>query len=1008
VLGPASDAILMIDGAGRIRAINGEAERAFGYGRGELLGRPVEILITERTGKQHPELWKSFFGTLRSRPMETRYELAARRKDGTEFPVDIVLNPIETEDQSMVFATVRDVAVRRGEMAQAGYLAALIESSNDPMISKDLTGTITTWNPAAESLLGYTADEIIGKHISSLLPPDRLDEEDLILERIRRGEKLEHFETFRCGKDGREIAVSLTISPVRDSTGEIIGASKIVRDITDSMQSHRQIVREHDTAQRYLEMAGVMILALDVVGSVTLINRRGCQILGYKDSKEIVGKSWIDSFVPERMRDAVRDVFERLVRGEEASVEFYTNPVITRTGEERIIAWHNSLVTDEEGHVTTSLSSGEDITERMRIEAALRDRESLLTNAQRVAALGIWELDLAQNHLTWSDQTYRIFGIAPEDFGHTFEAFLERIHPVDAERLKPLYAHPPSDGSPVECEYRIVRPDGQERIVYERGEVVFDDNDQPRRKLGVVWDITDLKQSEQALRQSEARFRELAENIQEVFWLSTVEKDKILYVSPAFEFIWGHPCDALYRSPLVWLDAIHPEDRPRVLEAARTRQATSEYNEEYRIVRPDGSIRWISDRAFPIRDESGRTYRIAGVAQDITERKLAESQFLQAQKLEAIGLLTGGIAHDFNNLLAIIHGNLELIKDGSTGDAESDEMIDDALGAAARGASLTYQLLAYSRQQPLVPKVVNLDQLVAQVTRLLHRTLGETIEIKTVMPPDLWTTKIDPNQLENALLNLAVNARDAMQDGGKLTIECANEILDESYAEQNPEVTPGPYVLLTVTDNGTGIPKDIIERVLEPFFTTKSVGAGSGLGLSMVFGFVKQSGGHIKIYSEVGRGTTVSLYLPKASTGEGSREAASDTGAIPRSIDGEVIFVLEDDEKVRRFAVRALGGLGYRTIQAADGPDALRLLNDAGRIDLLLTDVSLPRGMNGPAVAREARAKRSGLKVLYMSGYAQDAIINNGILGEGMHLLTKPFPKAELARKVREILDEGG
>jgi signal transduction histidine kinase len=386
--------------------------------------------------------------------------------------------------------------------------------------------------------------------------------------------------------------------------------------------------------------------------------------------------------------------------------------------------------------------------------------------------------------------------------------------------------------------------------------------------------------------------------------------------------------------------------------------------------------------------------------------RASEDRLRQAQKMEVIGQLAGGVAHDFNNLLAIISGNLELVREIASEDGSMAEMLQDAQDAAIRGASLTQQLLAYSRRQPLAPEVLNVGTLVSSLTDLLGRTLGETIRISTRMAGDLWTTRVDPRQLENAILNLAVNARDAMPEGGRLTIEAANVGLDEHYAALQVEVAAGPYVMLAVSDTGIGMPPEVAAKALEPFFTTKPVGHGTGLGLSMVYGFVKQSQGHIKIYSEPGRGTTVKLYLPRAAVGgDGDIAPAQDRNVAPVARPGETVLVVEDDPMVRKLAVRLLTGLGYQVVEAENGPMALRLLDESPRVDLLLTDLILPEGMNGAMLARQIRERRPELKAVFMSGYAASAISHNGILEEGVPLLSKPFRKAELAEKIREVLD---
>lgn len=390
---------------------------------------------------------------------------------------------------------------------------------------------------------------------------------------------------------------------------------------------------------------------------------------------------------------------------------------------------------------------------------------------------------------------------------------------------------------------------------------------------------------------------------------------------------------------------------------------------------------------------------------DVTERNAAESQLRQAQKMEAIGQLTGGIAHDFNNLLTIILGNLEMIAEECGNRPPIRDMVADALASVNRGASLTQRLLAYARQQPLEPKLVNIEDLVTDMAGLFRRSLGEQILIQHYLAPDVWRTCVDPSQLESALLNLAVNARDAMPQGGKLTIEAQNSVLDREYATANAEVAPGEYVQIAVSDTGTGMPKEVLEHILEPFYTTKPVGKGTGLGLSMVYGFVKQSGGHLKIYSEVGVGTTVKLYLPRASGANDAQEGLRISApALLRAEHGEVILLVEDDPTIRKLVEKLLGLLGYRVLLAEDAPSALDAMSQAEELHLLFTDVVLPNGMSGVALAEEAQLRHPNLKVLYMSGYTRNALVNHHGHDENASLLSKPFRKEELARAVHKAL----
>uniref|UniRef100_UPI0038990A1D ATP-binding protein n=1 Tax=Microvirga lotononidis TaxID=864069 RepID=UPI0038990A1D len=397
---------------------------------------------------------------------------------------------------------------------------------------------------------------------------------------------------------------------------------------------------------------------------------------------------------------------------------------------------------------------------------------------------------------------------------------------------------------------------------------------------------------------------------------------------------------------------------------------------------------------------------------EVAERRKAEAALVQAQKMEAVGQLTGGIAHDFNNLLTIVIGGLDTIGrhlgslPPSSVTSRIERAKDMALDGARRGATLTHRLLAFSRRQPLDPKPLDANALVAGMSELLRRSLGEWVALETVLAGGLWRTKVDPNQLESALLNLAVNARDAMPDGGKLTIETANAYLDEAYAAQAAEkVSPGQYVLIAVADTGTGMDKATLGKVFEPFFTTKEVGKGTGLGLSQVYGFVRQSEGHVQIYSEVGEGTTVKVYLPRfIGTATHSAESLEKSSAVPSGF-GETILVVEDQSDLRQFTTESLRELGYRVLEASDGRTALGIFEQHPEIDLLFTDVVLTGGMNGRVLADEVLRRRPNLKVLFTTGYTSNAIVHHGRLDPGVHLIGKPYTYAELASKVRRMCD---
>jgi PAS domain S-box-containing protein len=477
------------------------------------------------------------------------------------------------------------------------------------------------------------------------------------------------------------------------------------------------------------------------------------------------------------------------------------------------------------------------------------------------------------------------------------------------------------------------------------------------------------------------------------------QRGDLLRVSPSSAGILGYaPDDMIGRNAQ---EFVHPADLEVTREnMRRARRGRLKRNFECRYIDRNG-------RAVPlvwtgIWSEPDGQYFFIG--RDMTERVALESQLRQAQKMEAIGQLTGGVAHDFNNILTVIIGMTELLSDDLVDNAQLRPLVDAIDEAATRGAQLTQRMLAFARKQPLQARALDLNDVVSRSVKLLARILGEHIAVKTALAGSLWKALADPSQLEDTILNLAVNARDAMADGGQLVIETANAVLDEQYAAHNVEVTPGDYVAVSITDSGSGMPPDVLERVFEPFFTTKAAGQGTGLGLSMVYGFVKQSRGHVKIYSEVGHGTRITVYLPRAVTAE--HETAPATAPPKADLAGdETILVVEDSEAVRRVAVNILKSLGYQVREAEDGPSALAILKQPGKVDLLFTDLIMPNGIDGQELLRRARALRPDLKALFTSGYSEQFIKGRGATEAGVALLSKPYRTHKLAEAVRNALN---
>jgi PAS domain S-box-containing protein len=662
-------------------------------------------------------------------------------------------------------------------------------------------------------------------------------------------------------------------------------------------------------------------------------------------------------------------------------------------------------------------------------DARLIVSEEQLRLLEATAGTGVFELDLTTERVLTTPHVAVLFGFDPGVPRPQLSDWETAIFVDDVPKLRAEIETARQSGV-FSVELRVRHPDGSVHWLTEKGEVVRDGDGHVRWIRGTCYDITERKTLEarllalnetlearvaertqqleasfEQLRDSERRFRLLVEAVTDYAIFMLDPGGNVMKWNPGAERIKGYTADEIIgqSNSRFYTEEDRRDGVPEAVIASAA--ATGRYEGEGWRVRKDGTQFWASVVIAAIHDEQGGLLGFAKVTRDLTEKRATEEQLRQAQKMEAVGQLTGGIAHDFNNLLTVISGNLEALQRRLPvrDDNNLQRLANSALLASSRAAVLTHQLLAFSRRQPLQPKPVSVNTLITRMSELIRRLLPESIAIETVLAGGVWPMFVDANQLENCLLNLAVNARDAMPDGGKLTIEAANAHLDDTYSV-GAEVPAGQYVGVFVSDSGVGMPADVIAKAFEPFFTTKDVGQGTGLGLSQVYGFVRQSGGHVKIYSEVGAGTTIKIYLPRLVTTGGVSEGQPAAAIVPQG-NGETILVVEDEAEVRNFAAEALRELGYNVLDAHDGARALRILDSHRTVTLLLTDVGLPGGMNGRQLADEARRRRADLKVLFTSGYARNAIVHHGRLDAGVELLTKPFTFAGLATKVRSVLD---
>jgi two-component system, cell cycle sensor histidine kinase and response regulator CckA len=762
LLEAAPDAMVCVDRDGRIALVNAQAERLFGYGRDELIGQLVDMLVPDAVRPVHPELRGGYVTDPVPRPMGAGSELAGRRRDGSTFPAEISLSAIDTDEGILVTAAVRDVTERQRVHETAARLASIIQSSHDAVIGKTLDQVVTSWNPAAVRLYGYTAEEMIGQHIEVLFPPAEREWELKMLAAVVRGERMEEHKAHWVRKDGSIVEVSLTVSPITDAIGNITGISTVARDVTERQRAAARFTG-------LLEAAPDAMVCVDGDGRIALVNAQAELLFGYgKD--ELIGQL-VDMLVP----DAVRPVHPRRRAG------YVADPLPRPMG--------------------------------AGVELAGRRRD-----------------------------------------GSTFPAEIS---------------------------------------------------------------------------------------------LSAIDTDEGILVTAAVR------------------------DVSERLEAQEERQRLKTQAERGRL----------------------------------------ERQMQQSQRLESLGQLAGGVAHDFNNLLGVITNYAAFVAEEmkrrpllGPGDCVLSDVEQIQL-AAERAARLTHQLLAFARREIVQPRVLSLNEVVSGVMQLLQRTLGEHVELIADLEPELNFVLADPGQIEQVLINLAVNARDAMSGGGKLTIETGNVDVDETYAASDANLGIGRYVALKVSDNGIGMRPEVVDRAFEPFFSTKPKGEGTGLGLATIYGIVTQAGGNVRIYSEPGIGTTITVLLPVTYQ---ASPAAGDAPGRPEAGGSELVLVVEDEPAMREVTRRILARNGYHVITAADGYEAVdAAAKCADHIDLLLTDVVMP-GMQGKEVAERICGLQPDIGVLYMSGYTQGILGAQGILEPGINLIEKPFNEASLLKKLHEILRARG
>ncbi len=1028
---------------------------------------------------------------------------------------------IDHQGRPHVLAVCRDVTDRKQAEERLREseqrMRAIVDTEPECVKLLGPDGALLDMNPAGLRMIeAESLQEVRGRCIYSLVAERHRPAFRELNERVFSG-GAGSLEFEVVGLKGGRRWLETHATPLRDEAGRTVAALSVTREITERKRAEEALIRSNELLRSFVEHTPAAVAMLDRGLRYVAVSRRWLQDyrLGEQD---IVGRHHYDVFPEIRALPEWQAIHDRCLTG---AVERREEDWFVRAdGTEDWIRWEVRPWLDDTGAIGGIIMFTEVITERKRAEATLRESEANLNRAQAVAHIGSWYLDLSRNELTWSDENYRVFGIAPGT-PLTYETFLAVVHPDDRATVDQAWGAA-LRGSAYDIEHRIV-VGGNTRWVREKAELIRGLDGRALTGIGITHDITDRKRAEEAVRDSEARFRTFVDHAADAFFLMDAQanildvnrraceslgyaRGELIGKTPldfdaavdkaaldgllarldageelAFDTRHRRKCGAEFpveirvrpfreggrrfavalvrditerrradealresfglfnaviegTSDIVFVkdlrgrylminsagarflgqtvdEVIGKDDRAlfaaetaeRVMEADRQVLASASAQMFEFTATAAGQTRTIQSTKGPYRDAHGRVIGLVGIARDVTEMRRLEEQFRQAQKMEAVGRLASGVAHDFNNLLCVINGYSEMVFGRLHPDDPNREFLAAIGKSGERAADLTRQLLAFSRKSVLQPQVVNLNVLLDDLLKLLKRLIGADVELALAPDAGLGLAMVDPGQFGQAVMNLAVNARDAMPGGGRLTIETCNAELDAAYAERHPEAKPGRYVRLAATDTGHGMDEATKARIFEPFFTTKGPGKGTGLGLAMVFGFAKQSGGHVEVDSEPGRGTTFRVYLPRA---DAVAPAAKSSPSAFKTLGGnETVLLAEDDEAVRRLALLVLRSCGYTVLDAGDGVEAIRAAQEhRGPIHLLLTDLVMPR-MSGRQLIDLLAKSRPGMRILLMSGYTDEAVPWREVPAAGVALLQKPFSTISLARKVRETLD---
>ncbi len=1016
-----ADAVIGADASGRVRRMNPAAERLTGWSESDATGKALKevfCIVNEETG----------------RPVESPVQRVLREgavvglanhtlliaRDGTERPIADSGAPIRDKAGVMkgVVLVFRDQSRERAaqkalEQSEERY-RSLVENLEMGILCVDPSELVTFANPATQKIFGVGKGSLVGRNLKEFLSEEEYFRVRLQTARRQAGER-DTYELSITRADGELRRVHVTAVPQCDEQGEFVGTFGTVQDITENALLRQRVEDERRLLLTLIENLPDGVYMKDSEGRFIMANHTVAQMMGALSWKDLIGKTDHD-FYPKELADTYRADEQAVIR-EGCRIVNREEPRGTGEARQSILTTKVPL-TDTAGHVTRLVGISRDISELRKAQEALESEHTFLSTLMDNIPDYIYFKDLQSRFILNNKAHAKLFQCSDprELVGKTDFDFFTGEHAQKAYNDEQNIIQ---TGKPIiDAVERETWSGHADSWVSTTKMPLRDSTGTIIGTFGISRDISERKSTEDALARSEEHFRSLFTNAPFGTFESTLD-GKLLRANPALAKIMG------YGSPEELMQAVNQKNIAEVLyEEQRDREAVME-----QVTRAEGQWRVFSNHFRKKNGQTGdanlslrllgkvegtRGERLEGFVEDISERVRAEQeqkklqdQLQQSQKMEAIGRLAGGIAHDFNNILTVINGFSEMALARNAIDQDLEHDLREIKHATRRAGTLTSQLLAFSRKQMLQPRILDLGELVQEMEEMLKRLLGEDVYVHVHRPADLWSVQADAGQIEQVVMNLSVNARDAMPDGGVLSIEISNVVLAEDYTHEHVEVKKGEYVLLAVSDTGHGMDADTQRQIFEPFFTTKEKGKGTGLGLSTVYGIVKQSEGYIFCYSEVGKGTTFKIYLPRAE-GQPQKLPRSEEPRVRPLRGTEAILLVEDDEAVRNLTESILESAGYSISSAATGEEALQKLSSmSGALDLLITDVVMP-GMDGKELGLRVKERFPDAEVLFISGYTEDAIVHNGVLEEGVELLQKPFDGTTLLQRVRAILDRPG